>query len=293
MSYGTVVYPRPAAPAVVLGGGGMLAFELAHALRGAGWLTELVGRDACDVTDAASVRAFMERRRPRLVVNCAAYTRVDAAERESERAFAVNARGAAHVADAARAAGALLVHVSTNSVFDGTATRPYVESDTPHPQGVYATSKLEGELAVRSCDPNAFIVRTGHLYGANGNNFIDKLLRQVRAGTPIRVVDDQIVSPTWTRDVAAQIARIVELEGGGTFHVMAEGEVSWFDAARRISELLGLDVSITAVSTSEFNAPAPRPPYGVLANNALRRAGICQMRAWDVALAEYLRGLRV
>lgn len=276
------------ARALILGGGGMLAYELAPALARSGWMVDLVGHDACDITDRAAIEARVTAAHPDLVINCAAYTHVDQAERESERAFAVNADGAGHVACAARAAGAVLLHVSTNAVFDGSLGRPYRESDPVSPLGVYGRSKYVGEQQVVSSGVRAYIVRTGHLYGGRGRHFFAKVLARIREGKSLRVVDDQIVAPTWTRDLAAQLAQLVEKAKPGLYHAMALGEVSWYRATCEALLGLGVDAVVQAVSSKEYDAPAPRACYGVLANEGLDRVNACCMRPWDVALAEWL-----
>ena len=266
----------------------MLAHELGPALERRGWTVLVLRRAACDITDEAAVRERVAAWGRGLVVNCAAYTKVDRAEQEPEQAFAANARGAGHVARAAASSGARLVHVSTNAVFDGALRRPYLETDPETPLGVYGCSKHAGELEVAASGAEAYVVRTGHLYGDGGHNFFDKLSARAREGGALRVVDDPIVAPTWTRDLAEQLALLVESQPPGLYHAMATGEASWYRIAREALQALRLDAPVQPVSTEEYGSPTPRARYSILANQALERAGICRMRPWEVALAEWL-----
>ena len=263
----------------------MLAQEIAPAFAGAGWSVRELPRAECDITDEASVDRAVAG--AELVINCAAYTQVDRAESEPERAFAVNARGAGNVARAVARTGATLVHVSTDYVFDGKLRRPFREDDPTRALGVYGRSKLAGEQEVLAAGGRAFIVRTGELYGSAGPNFFRAILTRARAGGALRVVDDQIVTPTWTRELAAQLVAVVDA-GPGIFHATADGETSWYDAARAALDLAGLSVPIAPVSTEAYGSPTPRPLYSVLAHHALSTLGLYRMRPWRSALAEWI-----
>jgi dTDP-4-dehydrorhamnose reductase len=267
----------------------MLAADLAPALAARGFAVAPVTRAACDITDPAAVRDTLGRLRPGLVVNCAAYTQVDRAESDTAAAFAVNADGAGHVARAAAAVGCALIHVSTDYVFDGGLRRPYQEDDAPAPLGVYARSKWEGERQVMAAGGRATVVRTGELYGDGGRNFFSTIIGRARAGAPLRVVDDQVVSPTWTRELGAQIALIAAAAPPGLYHATASGEVSWFDAAREALAAVGLAAQVEPVSTAAFGSPTPRPPYSVLGHAALERLGLYRMGPWREALRTWLR----
>jgi dTDP-4-dehydrorhamnose reductase len=280
--------------ALILGGGGMLARELGPELARRGWEATLAPRAIGDVTNPATLDALLVRLRPAVVLNCAAYTDVERAEDEEATAFAVNADGAGNVARAAAKIGAKLVHLSTDYVFDGAKRAPYVEDDAPNPQGAYARSKRDGEQAVLATGEHACVVRTGELYGEGGRNFFRAILRAARAGRPLRVVDDQIVSPTWTRELAAQLAALVA-DGAlpsGVVHATASGAVSWYDAAVFALRCVELEVPVEPVSTAAYGSRVPRPRYTVLAADVLTRRGQYCMRAWDVALREWLEGPR-
>jgi dTDP-4-dehydrorhamnose reductase len=274
--------------AIILGGAGVLARELGPVLGREGFTVHLVAKDACDITAPASLRALFDRLEPALVVNCAAYTLVDKAETESERAFAINGAGAGNVARVAAAGNVPLIHISSDYVFDGTKRTPYRESDATGPQGLYARSKLAGEQEVLAAGGRGYVVRTGELYGTGGRNFFHVILGRARKGQPLKVINDQIVSPTWTRELSEQLAVIAAQAPPGVYHATADGEVSWFDAARAACEILGIEASITPCTTEEFGAPSPRPRYSVLGHDALARLGLYRMRPWRVALAEWL-----
>jgi dTDP-4-dehydrorhamnose reductase len=276
---------------LVLGGGGVLAREVAPALDRAGWAVQCLPRAACDITDAAATAAAVAAASPDLIVNSAAYTDVDRAEQDRERAFAVNARGAGNVARAARAKGARLLHISTDYVFDGSKRARYVETDPPSPLGIYARSKRAGEEEVVATCEDAWIVRTGALYGAGGRNFFHAILARARAGQPLSVVDDQIVTPTWARELARQLVRLASADAPpGIYHATAAGETSWFEAARVALRAAHLEVAIEAISTERWGSPTPRPRYSVLASARLEQLGLYEMRPWHHALMEWIGG---
>jgi dTDP-4-dehydrorhamnose reductase len=245
------------------------------------------GVRALDVTDAAAVRASIAAIRPSVVVNCAAYTAVDRAETEPDLAWKVNAEAAGAVAAAAAAAGALIVHVSSDFVFDGLKGEPYVETDPTNPQSAYARSKEGGERLVRESGPRHAIVRTQWLYGPDGRHFPGTILRLARAKKPLRVVADQIGAPTYAPDVARAIAAIVEAGLTGTIHAANRGRASWHDLARAVLARAGLDAEVTPITTAEFGAPARRPPFSVLRNAVLAATIGDLMRPWEDALAAF------
>lgn len=273
---------------IVFGANGLLGRELSPAFARAGWQVAALDRAACDITDHVGVQRAMREARAELVVNLAAYTRVDDAEREATRAFAVNELGAGVVADAARECGARLLHLSTDYVFDGKKQAPYLETDIIAPLGVYARAKAAGEAKVRASGAEAWIVRTGELYGDGGANFFRTVIALARAGRTLRVVDDQWVSPTWTRELALQLVALVEAAPSGTYHATAEGQTTWYDAARAAFEHLQLPATLEPVSTAAYGSPTPRPLFSVLAHEALRARDLYRMRPWRAALQEWL-----
>jgi len=281
----------------VVGAAGQLGRELCRLLLPADTIP--LTRAEADLHDPAAVHARLEAARPDVVVNCAADNRVDAAEADARDAVAVNALGVAALARHCRDHDALLVHVSTDYVFDGRATRPYTEDDPVGPLGAYARTKLAGELFAQALAPRHAILRVAGLYAEGGSrgkggNFVDKVLAQARAGKPLRIVADQVTAPTWARDVAEAMVRLVpRLAAGGApagvYHVTNAGACSWFEFARAALELSGVRAEITPITTAELGAPAPRPAYSVLANTRLATAGLSPLGPWREALAAYLQ----
>jgi dTDP-4-dehydrorhamnose reductase len=219
-----------------------------------------------DLTDPEATLAFAGDARPAAIVNCAAYTLVDRAEEDEERALAVNGTGAGNLARAAAAVGARVVHVSTDYVFDGSADRPWLESDPPAPLGAYGRTKLAGEREVLGTDAGNAVVRTAWLFGIGGPNFPDTMLRLAREEGRLRVVSDQIGSPTWTGHLATALVDCAETpERTGIFHAAGAGPgVSWHAFAHEIVRRAGLDVPIEPVTSDAFPRPAPRPAWSVL-----------------------------
>lgn len=270
---------------LVAGAGGMLGTDLRVALADRD-VTALT-RAELDVTDADAVRAAVVGHD--VVINASAYTAVDAAESDEEAAFAVNATGAANLADAAAAAGARLVHVSTDYVFDGTATAPYAEDTPRRPLGAYGRTKAAGEEHVER-HPRHYLVRTAWLYGAHGPNFARTMLRLAGERDTVSVVTDQVGQPTWSRDLAGWIVALLDADAPfGTYHGTNVGQASWFEFARAIFEGAGLDPERVLPTTSaEFTRPAPRPAYSVLGHGAWAAAGLPAPRSWREALHEAL-----
>lgn len=267
----------------------MLARELGPALEAAGVPATLLDRAACDVTDLDALRRALGSGPFTAVINCAAYTQVDRAEDEEERAFAVNARGAGNAAQAAKEIGATFLHLSTDYAFDGKKRAPYTEEDPPSPLGAYARSKVAGEEAVREAGGRWIIVRTGELYGHGGRNFFHAILARARSGQPLRVVSDQVVTPTWARDLARQLALLLQrAPPGGLYHCTAQGEATWHQAALAALELAGLEAAVEPVSTAEYGSRTPRPLYSVLEHHKLEALGLYRMRPWREALGEWI-----
>jgi dTDP-4-dehydrorhamnose reductase len=244
-----------------------------------------------DITQPEAVGAAV--RGVEVVVNCAAWTAVDDAETHEAQAFAVNAVGAANVARAARAAGARLVHVSTDYVFDGAATAPYVENAPLAPRSAYGRTKAAGEWAVRAEAPDHLIVRTAWLYGAHGGCFPKTIARLAGERDRLTVVDDQVGQPTWTRDVADLIERLVAARApAGTYHATASGETSWHGFARDVVASAGLATPVEPTTSDAFPRPAPRPAYSVLGHDVLHAIGVSPIgkwaTRWEAAASEVL-----
>ena len=224
-----------------------------------------------------------------VVVNCAAYTAVDAAESDEETAFAVNAAGPALLATACERVGARLIHVSTDYVFPGDAARPYDVDDEPGPQGAYGRTKLAGELAVREILPDSsFVVRTAWLYGTTGKNFVKTMVRLERERETVSVVADQTGSPTWSRDLASGLLAMAGSDvPAGTYHATNRGQTTWHGFTQAIFEELGADPArVLPITSDEYPVPAPRPSYSVLSPRAWDEAGLPPLQDWRAALAE-------
>lgn len=247
-----------------------------------------LGAEAMDITDGASVLRAVNEIRPDAVVHAAAYTQVDRAESEVDLAFKVNAIGARNVAVATENVGAKLVYISTDYVFDGTKGSPYTEFDAVSPLGVYGRSKLVGEEFVRNSCSRYFIVRTAWLYGAHGNNFVKTMLALATQGKPIKVVNDQVGSPTYALDLAEFIIQLLETENYGVYHATNAGCCSWYEFARAIFAEAGLQVDLSPCTTEEFPRPAPRPAYSVLDHMAIRLNGLKDFRPWQEALRDFI-----
>jgi len=257
----------------------MLGHDLLDVLTAAGHDVTGLGRADVDVTDAQAVRAAVVGYD--VVVNAAAWTAVDDAEEHEAQAFDVNATAAAHIARAAAEAGARLVHVSTDYVFDGAATEPYAEDAPIAPRSAYGRTKGAGEWAVRAEAPDHLIVRTAWLYGAHGGCFPKTMARLGAEKDQLAVVDDQVGQPTWTRDLAELIVRLVDAEAHvGMYHGTSSGQTSWFGFTQRILTSASLDTPLEPTTSAAFVRPAPRPAYSVLGHDALRAAGVEPIGDW-------------
>jgi dTDP-4-dehydrorhamnose reductase len=243
---------------------------------------------ALDLADADAIRRVVREAKPEVIVNAAAYTAVDKAEGEPELAMRVNGAAPGVLAEEAGRLNALLVHYSTDYIFDGAKRSPYVEDDAANPLGVYGRTKLEGETRIRASGCRHVILRTAWVYG-QGGNFVRAILRQAEKGAPLRVVDDQIGAPTWAADIASVTAALIGTNAEGVFHVSAAGAASWYEVALEILRLVRRQAEVQAVSTAEYGAKAPRPRYSVLDNSKLRAAGIAPIGDWRARLAVHLK----
>ncbi|HXH25329.1 MAG TPA: dTDP-4-dehydrorhamnose reductase [Vicinamibacterales bacterium] len=282
---------------MLIGANGQLGSDIVLAWHdGLGPLVPLLHADI-EVTERASIAAAFDAHRPAVVINTSAFHLVDLCEDEPERAFATNAVAALWLADACRAVGATLVHISTDYVFSGAKRAAYTESDPTDAPNVYGMSKAAGEQLIRQRLAQHYIVRSSGLYGVagvggKGGNFVERMLQLAGERRDLRVVDDQVSAPTFTADLAATIVELLaagaERAPYGTYHITNAGEVSWHDFARTIFEMSGVEAKLAPTTSAAFGAKAVRPSYSVLANDALRAAGIAQPRPWRDALAEYL-----
>lgn len=282
--------------ALIVGAGGQLAVELEHTAPPEASVTSL-GISDLDIADGAATMATVERLKPDLILNAAAYTAVDRAETEVDLAFAANRDGPANLARAATATGAKLVHVSTDFVFSGEAGRPYPPSAPTEPLGVYGLSKRDGEVAVTELAPDALIVRTAWVYSAGGANFVKTMLRLMATRDEVRVVADQIGTPTCAADLARAIWGLVAKDLAGMFHVTNAGVASWYDFAVAIEEearsagLLQREVTVVPIRTIDYPTPARRPAFSVLDCSETWAVLGAPAPHWRVALREVVAAL--
>lgn len=266
---------------MVTGAGGMLGHDVVDVLHDAGQQVTALARADLDITDAAALRSAAAGHD--VVVNCAAYTAVDDAESHEGDAFAVNATAAGLLATACHSAGARLVHVSTDYVFDGTASEPYAETAAPAPRSAYGRTKAAGEWAVRAQCPDHLVVRTAWLYGEHGGCFPKSIARLAAQRPHLDVVDDQVGQPTWTQDVARLVLRLVQAPApAGTYHATSAGRTSWHGFAREVVAAAGGERdTVRPTTTAAFPRPAPRPAFSVLGHAHLAAAGVEGIGPWD------------
>jgi len=277
---------------IIIGAGGQLGSELVNILHE----EELIPLTHFDIelTDHSQVNDIISSNQPDIVINTSAYHKVDECEDYPEKAFAVNTIAVRNLARVCEEYHIGLVHFSTDYVFNGEKRTPYTEDDTPDPLSVYATSKLAGEYFVKHLCKKHFIIRTCGLYGtkgisSKGSNFVDLMIRLAMENKTIRVVSDQIVTPTYVGDLASVVSKLIKTTEYGLYHVTNNGECSWYEFARTIFDMTGLKANLVPVSSREYGAKAKRPPYSVLENKNLKDLGMDDLRHWKDALKEYLK----
>jgi len=256
-----------------------------------------VTHEQLDIRDAARVRDLVQRERPQCIINTAAFHKVDLCEDEPETTFAVNEGGARNLAEAAEEIGALMLQLSTDYVFDGEKTSPYVENDEARPISVYGRSRLAGERAVAASCRRFLIIRTCGLYGLAGKvskmgNFVETMLRLAEQGKSLRVVSDQVCTPTSARELARKMLPLIHSGAQGLFHMSNTGECSWFQFAQEIFRSAGVPADVKPVTSEEYAAKARRPKYSVLDNRAFRHAGFADFSPWNEALPQYMESRR-
>jgi dTDP-4-dehydrorhamnose reductase len=270
---------------LVTGAAGMLGREVASVAKAAGHCVSALSREDLDVLDAGTLRRTVAGERPDAVVNCAAWTDVDGAESDEAAATALNGDAARELAEAAAVAGASVLYPSTDYVFDGTKRTPYVESDPVAPQTAYGRSKLAGEIATAAANDRHFIVRTAWLFGIGGRNFVDTMLRLSETHDRLKVVMDQVGSPTYAVHLAAAIVRLLEVDSYGVHHVAGAGQCSWYDLAAETFRREQRQVTVSPCTAAEFPRPAQRPAYSVLATE---RRSTPALPHWGDGLGAYL-----
>jgi dTDP-4-dehydrorhamnose reductase len=278
---------------LIVGGGGQLGVELCREFQRRDWTVQRFDRQSLDITDSQRVESAVAEADPQVVVNAAAYNQVDIAENEPLVAYQANALAVRSLALACRQVDAQLVHYSTDYVFDGMKGTPYVETDTPHPLGAYAVSKRAGELYAQAYLENVLILRTSGVFGPGGmftprGNFLELMLRLAKNGSPIRVVQDHVASPTYAPAMAVRSADMIEKHMTGLFHMGGGEAISWYDYARLIFDLAGLSPSLTPTDEKEYRTLAKRPKFSALSNQKLDASGITPMPSLRDAIAQYL-----
>ncbi len=279
---------------VVFGSGGQLGVELVGVFNEHGYVVTGFERHSVDISDAARVERVLAQIDPCLVLNAAAYNQVDVAEQEPAAAYNANALAVRNLAMACRQIDAQLVHYSTDYVFDGTAGRPYTEEDRPHPLGAYAVSKFAGELYARAYLEKPLIIRTSGVFGPGGlrtarGNFIETMLRLAAANQPIRAVEDHVASPTYAPALASRTLQLIEKNQSGVFHAGGGTPISWFDYARMIFRVAGLEPRLQPANDREYRTAARRPKYSALSNAKMDSAGVEPMPPLEHAIREYLQ----
>jgi dTDP-4-dehydrorhamnose reductase len=272
---------------LVTGANGQLGADVV-AVFGAKFEVVGLSREQLDVSDLVQCQNVINSFRPDVVIHCAAYTAVDLAESEPDKAYQINAFGTRNMAMAAGQIGAKLCYISTDYVFDGRGSTPYTEYDNTNPQSVYGKSKRAGECMVQSFSRNYFIVRTSWVYGDYGTNFVKTMLKLGQDRESLKVVNDQVGSPTYTVDLANFLAELIVTEKYGIYHASNSGVCSWFDFAQAIFKGAGLAVQVEPCTTEEFPRPAPRPRYSVMDHMSIRVNGFADLRPWQEALREFL-----
>lgn len=240
-----------------------------------------------DITDEAATSSEIIGFNPDIIINCAAMTAVDLCETEQNKAYSINALGPKYIAKVANKIGAKLIHISTDYVYDGQAGTPYTEDSAPNPVSVYGCTKLAGDNFVMKYCPKAFVIHTSGVYG-EGKNFVGTMLRRADEGKKIRVVSDQIVSPTSALELARVVLFLMETDIYGKYHATCESATNWYEFALRIFRLAGRDATVEAISTNEYPTAAKRPMYSILDNKKLREHHGYYMKEWEEALKEYI-----
>ena len=278
----------------IFGCAGQLGVELTRVFNERGYQVTGFSRGGVEITDQASVEQCLEAIDPAIVVNAAAYNQVDLAEKEPVHAFQSNALAVRNMAIACRQADALLVHFSTDYVFDGTAGRPYIETDQTHPLGAYAVSKLAGELYAQAYLESPLIIRTSGVFGPGGlhtarGNFVELMLRLANSGKTIRVVEDHVASPTYAPALAEATAQLVELKQHGVFHAGGGTPISWFDYAKLIFAAAGVKPELRPTDAREYRTAARRPKFSALSNAKMEACGVTPMPPFADAVASYMK----
>jgi len=277
---------------LVTGANGMLGRDLCAELSGSGHNvieTDVTSDKRLDITDIKSIRGFFTDEQPKWVVNCAAYTKVDACETDEKTATLLNGTAPGYLASECASLGIKLLHISTDYVFDGTRQKPYSEDDPVNPINAYGRGKLIGEQAIMKSMMDFCIIRTQWLFGENGPNFVDTILKLAKERGSVNVVSDQFGSPTYSKDLSKAIRLLIENDARGVFHVCNRGKASWFELAKKAVQFCMIPASVNPVTTEEFPRPAKRPANSILSTKKFTQVTGKIMPPWQIALKEYLK----
>ncbi|MBZ9570438.1 dTDP-4-dehydrorhamnose reductase [Methanobrevibacter sp. TMH8] len=274
---------------LITGYKGMLGSDLVETLKNENQ-HELILTDVeeLDITKLDQVKKILNEENPEVIINVAAYTDVDGCETNRDLAYNINSIGPKNLAVVADEINAKLLHISTDYVFDGNNSKPYIEGDKTNPKSYYGETKLQAELFIKNEMKNYFIVRTAWLYGFNGKNFVKTMLELSKNNDKITVVNDQHGSPTFTKDLAIAICELIKTDKYGTYHVTNNDNCTWYEFASKIFELANIKINIIPVTTSEYPTPAQRPKYSVLSNEKWKNAGFNSLRHYEDALKSYM-----
>jgi dTDP-4-dehydrorhamnose reductase len=275
---------------IITGASGQLGRELVQLLEKRHEVFGLC-RTEMDITNIDQTRKVIRQINPDVVIHTAAYTAVDLAETEEDKAYQINTFGTRNVALSTEEIGAKICYISTDYVFDGNSTVPYREYDNTNPQNVYGKSKRAGELFVQSLSSKYFIVRTSWIYGIHGNNFVKTMLKLASEKNNLKVVNDQIGSPTYTKDLSIFLAELILTDKYGIYHASNTGFCSWYEFALAVFEYSGINIKVEPCRTEEFSRPAPRPKFSVLEHLSIRANGFQDLRNWKDGLRDFIREL--
>jgi dTDP-4-dehydrorhamnose reductase len=273
---------------VVTGAAGQLGQDVIKELARKNHQAFGTDRTRLDITNEVDVTTYINEVKPDVILHCAAYTNVDAAEENEEVAYQINAAGTEYLAKAAKQTGAKMLYISTDYVFDGTATEPYEVDEPTKPLGAYGRTKLAGEQLLQKHLDEFFIVRTAWVFGIHGNNFVKTMIRLGKERGEVGVVHDQVGSPTYTVDLAKFMVELMETEKYGIYHATNSGTCSWYEFAVEIFKQEDMKVTVNPLTSDQFPRPAARPKYSVLSKKMIEKQGLSPLRDWKEALAAYL-----
>jgi len=280
----------------IIGANGQLGSDVTSVLKRNGYDVSELTHNEIEISNIDCVNAVLKDINPDVIVNTAAFHNVPKCEEEPEKAFLVNGIGSKNLARVSNDIDSILIHISTDYVFDGEKKSPYIETDSPFPLNVYGNTKLSGEFFIQAIADKYYIFRVSGLYGKNpcrakgGYNFVELMLKMARERDEVRVVNDEFLTPTFTKEVARQILKILEkMPGYGLYHATAEGSCSWYEFAKAIFEITDTKVNLKEAAPGEFASGVKRPKYSVLENYNLKKAGINIFKDWKEALKEYVK----